>query len=393
MTRVAGCGSLAPAGIKLATDTSDRRLRICLLHNYRESQQISMKLYADRLGSALRRQGADVERLSPPPLFGSGGKAWFFDKLDSYLGRFVAYPRIAHGARADIYHVVDHGQAFLTASLEPRRTVVTCHDMMLLVASSGRLGRRPELTVALHVFREISSFLGQAAAIVADSESTRRDILRYLNVDPERIEVIPPGLNQPFAPDPARRELGRRRWRLGDDHVILQLGNAFYKNVEACLDVVADLRQRGLPVTLIRARQRLGPAQRARVERLGIGRFVRDLGVLEDADLATLYNAADVLLFPSYYEGFGWPPLETMACGTPVVCSRSGSLGEISAPAALTCDPEDVTRLSTHVAAVLTDPALASAMRERGLVHAQQFRWDRTAERMMALYRRVREAV
>lgn len=392
--------------MKVATDTSERspdspdsrlhpwpRLRICLLHNYRESQQLSMKLYADRLGSALQLQGAEVERVSPPPLFGSGGKAWLFDKLDSYLGRFVEYPRIAHSARADIYHVVDHGQAFLTASLEPRRTVVTCHDLMLLVASSGRLGRRPELTVALHVFREISAFLGQAAAIVADSESTRRDILRYLQVDPGRIEVIPPGLNQPFAPDPHLREVGRRRWRLGNDPVILQLGNAFYKNVEACLEVVADLRRRGLPVTLIRARQRLGPAQLARMERLGIGRFVRDLGVLDDADLPMLYNAADVLLFPSYYEGFGWPPLEAMASGTPVVCSRAGSLGEVSASAALTCDPEDVPRMSSHVAAVLTDPGLAESLRARGLAHSAQFRWDHTALRMMALYHRVREAL
>jgi glycosyltransferase involved in cell wall biosynthesis len=378
--------------MNLVDHAPERRLRICLLHNYRESQQISMMLYADRLGSALQRQGAEVERVSPPPVLSSNGQLWLLDKLDSYLGRFVRYPRIAHHARADVYHVVDHGQAFLTASLEPRRTVVTCHDMMLLVAASGRLGRRPELTVAVHVFREISTFLGQAAAIVADSENTRRDILRYLNVDPGRIEVIPPGLNQPFAPDPELRELGRRRWRLGDDKVILQLGNAFYKNVEACLDVVAELRRQGLPVTLIRARQRLGAPQRARAERLGIAGFVRDLGALDDADLPMLYNAADILLFPSYYEGFGWPPLEAMASGTPVVCSRSGSLAEVSAPAALTCDPEDVSRLASHVAAVLTDPRLAESMRARGLAHASQFRWDSTARRMMALYRRVQEA-
>ena len=106
-------------------------------------------------------------------------------------------------------------------------------------------------------------------------------------------------------------------------------------------------------------------------------------------DLPALYNAVDLLLFPSLYEGFGWPPLEAMASGTPVVCSRAGSLDEVIADAALTADPEDVDTLAWHVGTVLTDENLRAALTGRGLARAAAFSWDRTAEQMMTLYRDV----
>jgi len=370
-------------------------LRVCLLHNYRESQQISMTLYAERLGSALQREGAIVDRVRPAAVISAGlRRVWALDKLDSYLGRFVEYPRIAQAARADIYHIVDHGQAFLISSLDPRRTVITCHDLMLLVAASGQLGRREDAAVALQVFREVSAFLGKAAAIVADSERTRQDIVKHLRVPAERIDVIPLGLNQPFAPSAQRRASGRARWQLEHEKVVLQIGNAFYKNVEACLHVLAALRARGVPAILLRAGRPLRADQAVYrlADRLGVRAHLRELGPLPDCDLPLLYNVADVLLFPSSYEGFGWPPLEAMASGTPVVCSRAGALAEFAAAASLTADPEDVDHLAHHVASVLSDPALADALRRRGLDHAASFTWDETARRMMDVYERVRQA-
>jgi glycosyltransferase involved in cell wall biosynthesis len=125
--------------------------------------------------------------------------------------------------------------------------------------------------------------------------------------------------------------------------------------------------------------------------RLGISEHLRDLGPVDDQGLADLYNAADVLLFPSLYEGFGWPPLEAMATGLPVVCSRAGSLAEVVGDAALTAEPEDVSGLANHVAAVLTDPSLVASLRLRGFERAKLFNWDRTAEKFEAVYREVLE--
>lgn len=384
---------------------SERRLRVCLLHNYREAQQFSMKIYADRLGTALEARDVAVERVKPPEVLPRSCRSWWLaDKLDSYAGRFVRYPWIAlrasraNGANGnanstDIYHIIDHGQAHLLAWLDARRTVVTCHDLILLVLASGRLGPRKAPPVALEIFRRVTRMLRRAAAVIADSSQTRQDLVDLVDVDPGRIHVVFPGLNQPFAPDPAAREEGRRRWGLTGETVVLQVGNAFYKNVETCLRVVARLRARGLPVTLLRGGRRLSPLDISLAETLGIRGSVRELGPLPDHDLHTLYNAADALLFPSLYEGFGWPPLEAMACGTPVVCSRAGSLGEIAGPAALTADPGDIEGLANHLAAVLTDPSLASGLRQRGIDHAAQFDWDLTAGKVVQIYRQVLAAL
>ena len=391
---VTGISPPKPAMGISAPGSSSAPLRVCLLHNYREAQQISMKVYAEQLGRALEGRGARVDRICPPSIVPPVlRRFWAMDKLDSYVGRFVEYPRIARTASADVYHIVDHGQAFLINSLDPRRTVVTCHDLMLLVAATGRMGNRLQVPMALHVFREVAAFLRQAAAVVADSESTRRDLIEQIGVSPEKIEVIPLGLNQPFAPSATLRARGRARWNLPDDaKIVLQLGHAFYKNVETCLEVVARLRARGRPVILLRARRKLSPAHVKLAKQLGVFDSIVDLGPVGDHELPMLYNAVDALLFPSRYEGFGWPPLEAMASGTPVVCSRAGALGEFAAPAALTADPEDVDHLADHLISILSDPKLAASLRARGLVHAARFDWDVTATRLMALYERVREA-
>ncbi|MEO5769869.1 MAG: glycosyltransferase family 1 protein [Polyangia bacterium] len=369
-------------------------LRVCLLHNYRESEQISMKLYAERLGASLTEEGLTVRHLLPPTMLSSQGRSfWAGKKLDSYAGRFLYYP---HAVRSmppsDVYHIVDHGHAHLLRSLDPRRTVITCHDLMLLVLASGRLGRRLVSGVALEVFRQLAGTLRGAAAVIADSAQTRRDLVQFADVDPARIEVIFPGMNQPFARDPAARDEGRRRWGLEGCRVVLQVGNAFYKNLEGSLRIIARLRRRGVDVHFLRGGLRLTPEQRQLATGLGIADFVRDLGPLPDRELSMLYNAADVLLYPSLYEGFGWPPLEAMACGTPVVCSRAGSLAEVVGPAALTADPEDEERLADHVAAVLSDVGLAAGLREHGLRHAATFAWSRAAREVAGLYQRVRES-
>lgn len=365
---------------------------VCLLHNYRESQQFSMKLYADRLGAALAGIGVDVQHVRPAELLPRVlRKAWLFDKIDSYVGRFSHYPELATAVRGDVYHIVDHGQAFLVQALDPRRTVITCHDLMLLVLASGRLGRADVSAVALEVFRHSVRMIRRAAAVVAVSEQTKRDLVNLLDIDPAKIDVIPSGMNQPFARDPTLRIQGRRRFRLPARPTVLQVGNSFYKNVEGCLRVVRLLRQRGLTVTFLRGGRRLAPEQVALADRLGVLDLVCDAGPLSDEELPMLYNSADVLLAPSLYEGFGWPPLEAMACAVPVVCSRAGSLGDVAAPAALTADPEDVDTLADHVAAALTDSTLADDLRRRGLDWVARFDWTNTAKQMLAVYRRVAE--
>jgi glycosyltransferase involved in cell wall biosynthesis len=377
----------------VATSDKGRALRVAVLHNYRDEQQPSMRLYAERLGEALIRHRATVTRLRPPGVVPDAWRArsasW--GKVDGYLGRFVVYPRLLRDVRADILHVVDHGQGYLLASLDRRRTVVTCHDVILLALATGRIGSAPVPPVALMLFRISLELMKQAAAIVAVSEQTKRDLVRLVGIDPGQITVIHSGLNQSFSPDPARGEAFRARYRLGPGPLMLQIGRTFYKNIPGTLRILHRLRKTGIDARLVRAGRPLSGGERRLAERLGMVDHVVELGGVLDADIPALYNAVDLLLFPSLYEGFGWPPLEAMASGTPVVCSNAGSLPEIVQDAALTAAPEDVETLAWHAGAVLTDATLRESLVARGIAHAARFNWDDTARKMLDVYETVLE--
>jgi glycosyltransferase involved in cell wall biosynthesis len=368
-----------------------QRLHVTVLHNYRDDQQPSMRLYAEHLGQALLRRNVAVSRIRPPTLVPDEWRArsagWA--KVDGYLGRFVIYPRLVRSLTTDIIHIADHGQGYLVPGLDGRRTVVTCHDLILLALAAGRIGSTRIPPLALHLFRIAVELMKGAAAIVADSMQTKRDLTDFIAVDPAKVSVIHPGLNQPFAPDPNRALLFRREFSLGDRLLMLQIGRTFYKNITGTLRVLHKLRSDGVDVELVRAGRPLFGPERALAERLNIISHVVELGPISDSRLPALYNAVDLLLFPSHYEGFGWPPLEAMASGTPVVCSRAGSLAEIVGDAALTADPEDIDTLAWHAGALLTNNSLRTTLTARGLTQAARFSWDRAAEQMIELYRGV----
>jgi glycosyltransferase involved in cell wall biosynthesis len=363
-------------------------LRVALLHNYRDDQQPSMRLYGEHLGRALADRGVSVTRVLPA---GAVPDAWrqrwpLWAKLDTYVGRFIVYPRLIRELRADLVHIVDHGQGYLVGGLDPERTIVTCHDVILLALAAGRIGAAEVPPVALQLFRISLEFAKRARAVVADSSQTKRDLVTFVGIDPARISVIHPGLNQSFAPDRERGERLRRRYDLGAGPLILQVGRTFYKNIAGVLGILDRLRRGGLDARLVRIGRGLGGQEAAIADRLGVAGHVVELGSFADADLPALYNAVDLLLFPSHYEGFGWPPLEAMASGTPVVSSRAGSLDEVLGDAALTADPEDLDALAWHAAAVLTDGRLRASLIDRGLAHAGRFSWDRAADEMLDLY-------
>lgn len=124
----------------------------------------------------------------------------------------------------------------------------------------------------------------------------------------------------------------------------------------------------------------------AKAEALNLGDRVRFVGYIDAADQALWYAAASVFAFPSLYEGFGMPPLEAMACGTPVVTSNTSSLPEVVGDAGLTVDPRNPDELGAALLRLLNNQSLRAELRERGLRQAQRFSWRETAERTLAAY-------
>ncbi|HVZ71749.1 MAG TPA: glycosyltransferase family 1 protein [Polyangia bacterium] len=365
-----------------------QNLHVTILHNYRDDRQPSMRLYAERLGDALVKRRLRVTRLRPPGVVPAEWQArsQTWAKIDIQIGRFAVYPRLVRNLGDGVIHIVDHGQGYLLDAVDARRTVVTCHDVILLALAHGRIGSAEVPPFALQILRLSLEQMKRAAAIIADSHQTKRDLVELVGVPADRVRVIAPGLNQPFAPDAERGAAFRRTYKLGDGPLLLHIGRTFYKNIVGVIRVLHLLRQQGIPARLVRTGKPLAGVERALMERLGVIDAVVELGGVPDEKVPALYNAVDLLVFPSLYEGFGWPPLEAMASGTPVVCSRAGSLDDVVGDAALTADPEDAEALAWHAASVLTDARLREAMIARGLAHAAKYTWSRTAEELVSVY-------
>ena len=286
-------------------------------------------------------------------------------------------PRLARRAGVDVLHNLAN-----TAPVwGPRPRVVTVHDLIAW--------RRPEAHLGL-LSRGVRVLIRLAVArsqrVIAVSESTRRDLVELLRVDPVRIDVVPNGVTLAAAPGDARA--ARERLAAGDRRIVLSASaKRPHKNLGRLLEAVAAMPERPLLV-LPGYRTPYEDELRTQARALGVEDDVRFLGWTEAGELEDLYAAADVFAFPSYYEGFGLPVLEAMARGVPVVCADRSSLPEVAGDAAILFDPDDPRAVAGALRAVLDDPARAEDLRSRGRAQAERFSWAAAARGTLASYER-----
>jgi glycosyltransferase involved in cell wall biosynthesis len=240
--------------------------------------------------------------------------------------------------------------------------------------------------------------VARADFVVADSENTRRDVIRLLGTPPERVAVVYGGVDPSFQPvsDPARLGALRERLGVGEAPFILAVGVIEpRKNLSQLFEAFERLRGRRevarklVKLVVVGRRGWLWQDILARAERSPWRDEIIFPGFIPESELATLYSAAAVLAFPSLYEGFGLPILEAMACGTPVVASNSSSLPEVVGKAGLQVDPNDADELAAALELVLLDEPLRAKLRERGLARAAEFNWPSAARSLVEVYRRV----
>ncbi|NOZ27369.1 MAG: glycosyltransferase family 4 protein [Chloroflexi bacterium] len=231
----------------------------------------------------------------------------------------------------------------------------------------------------------------RARRIIADSFSTRDDLVQTWNIPSERISVVHVGVEKVYRPAPPEAVEAFRRRRGLPERFVLYLGTLEpRKNVIAAVEAFARwIQATGDRTTWLI----LGGAKGwyyeqifSRVQELGITDRVRFPGYIPSAELPDWYRAAEVFLYPSLYEGFGLPPLEAMACGTPVITSNTSSLPEVVGDAALKVDPHDVEAIAEALARLLEDADLRRQLREAGLERARLFSWERTARETIAAY-------
>jgi glycosyltransferase involved in cell wall biosynthesis len=233
----------------------------------------------------------------------------------------------------------------------------------------------------------------RAAAVVAVSEFTRREILSVLQLPPEKVHTVHSAAAASFRPvtDASRLAAIRQRYGLPERFVLFVGTVEPRKNLHRLVRAFRQVRQRGFPHALILAGHKgwLMEGFAEEIERLGLSDATRRLGYVPDADLPALYSLADLFVYPSLYEGFGLPTLEAMACGTPVLSSNSPALAEVCGDAACLVDPLDEDALADALSLLLRDRDQRVELSRKGLVRAREFSWQRAAEETMAVYARV----
>jgi glycosyltransferase involved in cell wall biosynthesis len=298
----------------------------------------------------------------------------------------IHVPWVLLRERPDVFHAPH----YVLPTAVPCRSVVTIHDCIHLMFPQYLPNR------GAHAYARAAmwSAVRRSDCILTVSEASKRDILHFFTVPPEKIVVVTNAIDERFWITPPEEDVARVRERYQlEQRFVLYVGNIKpHKNLVRLIEAF-DILRRGelddLKLLIIGDEISKLPALRRAVHSHKLHKHVRFLGYLPDETLAILYRLASVFVFPSLYEGFGLPPLEAMASGTPVVTSNVSSLPEVAGDAAVLVDPYDVDSLVDGVRRVLTDQALAAEMRARGLVRAREFSWESSVLKIRDVYERV----
>ena len=297
-------------------------------------------------------------------------------------------PWVLHRERPDVFHTPH----YVLPPAVRCRSIVTIHDCIHLMFPQYLPNR------AAYAYAKASmwSAARHARRILTVSEASKRDIIRFFHVPPEKIVVVYNAIDERFRLAPSAEAVARVRERYQLDHgFVLYTGNIKpHKNLVRLIEAFDGLRKRGFDdVKLLIIGDEISkfPALRRAVHSHRLHKHVRFLGYLPDDTLAILYRLAAVFVFPSLYEGFGLPPLEAMASGTPVVTSNVSSLPEVTGGAAVLVDPYDVASITDGIARILSDPALSDELRAKGIARAREFSWERSVGRMWEIYQEVAE--
>ena len=298
----------------------------------------------------------------------------------------LVLPSMLRRLRIDVLHSPHFTAPIVSGAT---RRVVTVHDLAAY--------RHPESHsfVKRWYFRSMIRAARRADRILTLAESVRGDLISMLGVPADRVDVVPHGVDDAFRPLDENTPADRALEEYGLTHPLaLYVGElSARKNLERLIEAAERLAGSiPLMVALVGPMGQAASRLRARIATSPLRGRIRVMGYVPQSDLVSLYRAADVFVYPSFYEGFGLPVLEAMACGTPVVISDRQAMTEVAGDAALRFDPTSAEALADVLATILLDDELGRRMRARARVRARAFTWRRTAELTRDAYERAMNA-
>lgn len=351
-------------------------------------QQLLQHLWADDAHTATDRwtvyasPGVTRERLRVPPHVALHvSRLPTSQPLARILWEQIVAPTVLLRARPDVLFCPLN----VVPLLAPCPSVVTVHDLAFLRFNLHQPAKRRYLTALTR--RSVQ----RAAHVITVSEFTRREVLELLGVDPARVTAIPNGRDDRFAPvDAATLERFRTERGLPPRFVLFLGTLEPRKNVTTLIRAYAQARaELNMPLLIGGGKGWLYEDVFALVRELGLEQSVQFTGFIDSDALPLYYAAATAFVYPSLYEGFGFPPLEAMATGTPVIVSTAAALTEVAGDAALAVPPQDVDALAAALQRITGDETLRTELRTRGLERAQQFSWRRAADETLRVLRGV----
>ena len=390
-------------------------LRVILLANYADLQG-SMLRFANLLEAGLKEAGIECRTIRPKTRFGMlGCNRPFISKWLGYVDKFVLFPiSLRHELRKaglgrpgnlSIVHITDHGNALYTRFLRKIPHLVTCHDLLAVRSGLGEFNENRLSKSGRCLQRAILKGLQRSAHVVCDSKATRRDLLRLLPELKDRSDIIPVAMNYPFSPMPSDETEARLKGflnipeRCGIDGFILHVGgNQWYKNRLGVLRIYQRFCKHN--AGMIRLHM-VGPyptiAMSNYVKKHKLAEIVSFHTDVSDEDLRAFYTMAECLIFPSLYEGFGWPIVEAQACGCRVITTKRPPMTETGGRAAYYIDPAKSNRQTD-----LSDWAESGALELRrmidvdeeskrtsiqhGLMHSREFNRSKMIGRYLEIY-------
>lgn len=296
-------------------------------------------------------------------------------------------PALLFTGNVDIYH----GPDFVLPPLNKKvRKVVTIHDLSFL--------KHPEYaapSLAMYLNKVVPISVAEADVVAAVSQDAARTLIEHYTTPPEKITVIPNGLRPHFRRITNPILLGATTHKFGLKHpLVLGVGTLEPRKnhmglIRAFHQAQSNKRNRPAMLALAGGDGWLYEETRQLVADLKLEKRVRFLGRVSDLELTILYSLADVFAFPSFFEGFGVPPIEAMACGAPVITSNTSSLPEVVGEAALTINPHEPAELASAITRIIGDEKLREKLRQQGYARAQLYTWPKSARKMLDTYEKL----
>lgn len=356
---------------------------------------LSMDVYTDNLVAQLKeiRPNWEIIEIAPQPWSDDLENLWHSgNPLRKYYERFYNHPRAVSKLEADVFHIIDHTNAHVAYWLKKRGkpVVITCHDLVQYIYPEilKNESRFPALSMAVWQYSVKGATVADRTVTV--STNTAKDVSYWLNIDPKQVNVVPNGVESEFRllpPEIAAKM--RSQYASPGEICLLNVGsNHQRKNIPTVLKVVKAIADKEIPVRLWKLGDDFTTEEKRFIQDNALEPQISFLGKPDREALIGFYNAADVLLAPSLYEGFGLTILEAMACGTPVITSNVSSLPEVAGDAAILVEPTDVEAI-TQAVIRLQQSAYRNDLIAKGLARCQEFTWKRNAEQIAQIYEKI----